>query len=167
MFKKIFNFLTERTTGDIMQKVIPISALILILLTCDHAKHCMWEYIIPFVTGTCLIQLFKYITYTPRPSQQTPADNPYKWRPIRFKWSPNDADSFMSGHTGAAFGGAWYIAMYFPLWMGVIALTLATTVGLSRIFCSAHYVRDVVGSVVLTWFIQYVYLNYLIDAILH
>ena len=154
MFIKLYNYLTSRTTGDYMQKVLPAVALVVSLIL--SYKDCLSDYVIPFVIGTVLIQVFKFVTYTPRPSQQTPMDNPFKWRAIQFKWSPNDGDSFMSGHTGASFGGAFYIAMTCSLWLGVPALLLATTVGLSRILCKAHYVRDVISSVILTFVIQYI-----------
>jgi len=154
MFIKLYNYLTSRTTGDYMQKVLPALALVVSLIL--SYKDCLSDYVIPFVIGTVLIQVFKFVTYTPRPSQQTPMDNPWRWRAVQFKWSPNDGDSFMSGHTGAAFGGAWFIALMTPLWIGLPIMLLASTVGLSRILCKAHYVRDVVGSILLTGLVQYI-----------
>ncbi len=53
-----------------------------------------------------------------------------------------DAFSFPSGHTAAAFGVAVALAGE-PLHAGPVALTLATGIGLSRVYLGAHYPLDV------------------------
>lgn len=52
-------------------------------------------------------------------------------------------DSFPSGHTAAAFAGAWLLA---PLWpqLAVAFFVYATMVAFSRVFLGVHYLSDVV-----------------------
>jgi len=63
------------------------------------------------------------------------------------KWRPRgqNADSFPSGHTAAAFGGATFIQTRYGYSYGVPAYALATFVGYSRITSENHYADDVVA----------------------
>jgi undecaprenyl-diphosphatase len=55
--------------------------------------------------------------------------------------------SFPSGHSAAAFGGAYLLSRHFPRWRWVF-YTVAALVGFSRIYLGDHYPGDVVsGSV--------------------
>jgi len=53
-----------------------------------------------------------------------------------------DGWSFPSGHTAAAFSGAWVLSTVWPR-KAPIFFALASTVGLSRIYVGAHYPGDV------------------------
>jgi undecaprenyl-diphosphatase len=54
---------------------------------------------------------------------------------------PSDS-SFPSGHTAAAFGGAWLLARHYPRWAPA-AYGVAALVGLSRVYLGVHYLSDV------------------------
>ena len=57
--------------------------------------------------------------------------------------------SFPSGHTGSAFALAVVVFMVMPGKYGIIALVLATLMGLSRLYVGIHYPGDVIGGMVL------------------
>ena len=63
--------------------------------------------------------------------------------------------SFPSGHTSSAFAGAWYLQRRYGSSQGIPALILASFVGASRVHAKAHYVHDVLASVLLTFGISY------------
>lgn len=51
--------------------------------------------------------------------------------------------SFPSGHSAAAFGGAWLISRHYPRWTVPLYL-VAALVGFSRVYLGVHYPGDVV-----------------------
>ena len=57
--------------------------------------------------------------------------------------------SFPSGHTGSAFALAVVIFMVMDRKYGIIALTLASLMGFSRLYVGIHYPSDVLGGVIL------------------
>lgn len=60
----------------------------------------------------------------------------------------NDPLSFPSGHTGAAFLAAEFLAQEYSEkspWYGVIGYTMATTTGVLRLYGRAHWFSDVVA----------------------
>lgn len=59
----------------------------------------------------------------------------------------NPEYSFPSGHTSAAFAAAWMIYMNKKR-LGIYMVTLATLMGLSRIYLFMHYPTDVIGGAV-------------------
>jgi undecaprenyl-diphosphatase len=59
-----------------------------------------------------------------------------------------DGWSFPSGHTAAAFSGAWVLSTIWPKWAPIF-FGLASTVGFSRIYVGAHYPGDVVSGATL------------------
>lgn len=56
--------------------------------------------------------------------------------------------SFPSGHTASSFAGAWLLSSIWPR-RAPLFFTLASCVGLSRIYVGAHYPADVLSGVVL------------------
>jgi undecaprenyl-diphosphatase len=59
-----------------------------------------------------------------------------------------DGWSFPSGHTAAAFSGAWILSTVWPK-RAPLFFALASTVGFSRIYVGAHYPGDVVSGATL------------------
>ena len=91
--------------------------------------------------------LFKGITGRHRPNQDMPA-NPALWEgPFNnFKYV-----SFPSGHTALAFSAAAVLSSYYhdKTWVAVTSFSLATLVGISRIYDDKHWASDVFGGAVL------------------
>ncbi|MBI4114746.1 MAG: phosphatase PAP2 family protein [Candidatus Niyogibacteria bacterium] len=82
----------------------------------------------------------KLLLYTKRP-QERPRLTLYQ------KW---DASSFPSMHTSRIIVLAlWMIAGFFSFLMTVAAIILVGVVAYSRIALKAHYIRDVVGGIIL------------------
>lgn len=52
--------------------------------------------------------------------------------------------SFPSGHSAAAFGGAWLISRHYPR-LTPLLYAIAATVGFSRVYLGAHYPGDVMS----------------------
>jgi len=61
---------------------------------------------------------------------------------------PSDKFSFPSGHTAAAFLMATMIAIHFPSF-ALLAFTLATLIGTSRVLLGVHFPTDILAGVVL------------------
>lgn len=55
--------------------------------------------------------------------------------------------SFPSGHTACCFAVASVIYFYMPHRFGILALTVASFVGFSRMYLGVHYPSDVVGGI--------------------
>lgn len=55
--------------------------------------------------------------------------------------------SFPSGHTGSSFASAWIFFKRLPMWAGILALTLAGLIGLSRLYLGVHYPTDILFGV--------------------
>lgn len=151
MLAKVYTFLWSldddfksklKSVGDQLQVWIP--ALFLAHSACAESNEASKTYIIVFLALMLVVQLTKGIFNNPRPRETEGAENPS----LDLDWSPSEGNSFVSGHTAAAFGGAFF---YFNItwWAGVIALLLASVVGLSRIVVKAHWLRDVLTSVAL------------------
>ncbi|MEK7473759.1 MAG: phosphatase PAP2 family protein [Patescibacteria group bacterium] len=62
--------------------------------------------------------------------------------------SPLTVHAFPSGHTAVAFACAAALTLGSPAW-GMVALVLATGVGVGRVFAGVHYPSDVVAGAVL------------------
>ncbi len=61
--------------------------------------------------------------------------------------------SFPSNHTAAAFAVAYLVLRLYPWWPNVVVIySIATLIGLSRVYLREHFPLDVVGGAVLgTW----------------
>ncbi|HEU67853.1 MAG TPA: phosphatase PAP2 family protein [Candidatus Acetothermia bacterium] len=61
--------------------------------------------------------------------------------------------SFPSNHTAAAFAMAYLVLRLYPWWPNVVVIySMATLIGLSRVYLREHFPLDVVGGAVLgTW----------------
>ena len=72
---------------------------------------------------------------------------PYTVYPLDLLIDKNPEYSFPSGHTSAAFAAAWMIYMNKKR-LGIYMVTLATLMGLSRVYLFMHYPTDVIGGAV-------------------
>lgn len=69
---------------------------------------------------------------------------PYTLYPFDLLIDKNPEYSFPSGHTSAAFAAAWMVYMNKKR-LGIYMVTLATLMGLSRIYLFMHYPTDVIA----------------------
>ncbi len=104
--------------------------------------------------------LFKGIAGRHRPNQDVPADHTLWEGPFNgFEYV-----SFPSGHTALAFSAATVLSAYYheKTWVAVTTFSLATIVGISRIYDDKHWASDVFGGAVLGYAIgRLVYNNHL------
>lgn len=94
-----------------------------------------------FVMAAVSSQVLKHIFHRHRPSQDNPP-NPYLWEGPFKGW---EYTAFPSGHTTAAFAIASMMSKVYKdkIWVGVLSYTLATGVGLSRVYDNVHWPTDV------------------------
>ena len=111
-------------TGDILQILLPLGALAGTYVADDPEGRLM------------LVKGFSLNVATVH-STKLLVD---KWRP-----KAQNADSFPSGHTAAAFGGASFIQTRYGYKYGIPAFALASYVGYSRIHSEWHYSDDVLA----------------------
>ncbi len=94
-----------------------------------------------FVMAAISSQVIKHLFHRHRPSQNTPP-NPYLWEGPYKGW---DYTSFPSGHTTAAFAIASLMQKVYKdkPWVGFLSYSIATGVGLSRVYDNVHWPSDV------------------------
>lgn len=94
----------------------------------------------------------KHIFHRHRPADDDPP-NPYLWEgPFEFT---TDYTSFPSGHTTTAFAIATVLAQGYrdKMWVGLTSYTVATLVGLSRIYDGKHWATDAIAGAAFGTFI--------------
>lgn len=138
-YKKII-----QKSGDVLQIIIPLS--LLITLICLHYYHTAMIYAMAFAIAMLLQVLIKSLFNNSRPRDTTTTDNP----DLNLDWSPNEGNSFCSGHTLAAMTGAFFWFFISPI-CGIIALIFAILVAFSRIVARAHWLRDVCTSTAISF----------------
>lgn len=131
-------------SGDILQIIIPLSLLISLIYL--HYYHVAIIYAVAFAIAMLLQVLIKSLFNNPRPRDVVGTDNP----DLDLDWSPDEGNSFCSGHTLSAMTGAFFW-FYISTICGVIALILAIFVAFSRIVARAHWLRDVFTSTVISF----------------
>ncbi|MBC8319471.1 MAG: phosphatase PAP2 family protein [Bacteroidetes bacterium] len=94
-----------------------------------------------FVMAGISSQVLKQIFHRHRPSQDIPS-SPYLWEGPFKGW---DNTAFPSGHTTAAFAIASMMSKVYKdkIWVGILSYSLATGVGLSRVYDNVHWPTDV------------------------
>ena len=104
--------------------------------------------------------LLKGITGRHRPNQDVPANHTLWEGPFTgFAYV-----SFPSGHTALAFSAATVLSAYYheKTWVAITTFSLASLVGISRIYNDEHWASDVFGGAVLGYTIgRLVYNNHL------
>lgn len=94
----------------------------------------------------------KHLFHRHRPSDDDPP-NAYLWEgPFPFT---TDYTSFPSGHTTTAFAVASVLACGYKdkIWIGISSYTLASLVGISRIYDGEHWASDVIAGAALGTFV--------------
>jgi len=110
--------------GDDLSKIIPGTAYVTSLVAKDYRGFAYLA--LQHVTATGVVQALKDGVGQRRPGDQ-------------------EANSFPSGHTNAAFVGAAFMQQrYGPRW-GIPSYISALLVGWSRVYGNKHYVNDIVG----------------------
>lgn len=94
-----------------------------------------------FIMAALSSQVFKHIFHRHRPNQDSPP-NPYLWEGPT---SGFNYTAFPSGHTTAAFAIASMMSLVYQdkIWVGILSYSLATGVGLSRVYDNKHWPSDV------------------------
>ncbi len=115
--------------GDAFQALIPAYAFAYSYVKKDSIGK--KQFLIYYTTSMTTTYALKYATNETRPN--------------------GGRYSFPSGHASSAFAGAWYLQKRYGYKHGIPALALATLVGISRVYAKAHYTKDVVGSVAITF----------------
>lgn len=94
-----------------------------------------------FIMAALSSQVFKHIFHRHRPNQNSPP-NPYLWEG---PFSGFNYTAFPSGHTTAAFAIASMMSLVYKdkIWIGILSYSLATGVGLSRVYDNKHWPSDV------------------------
>lgn len=100
-----------------------------------------------FIMAALTSQIFKHIFHRHRPNQNSPP-NPYLWEG---PFSGFNYTAFPSGHTTAAFAIASMMSLVYQdkIWVGMLSYSLATGVGLSRVYDNKHWPSDVLIGAVL------------------
>jgi undecaprenyl-diphosphatase len=106
----------------------------LLLLTGPDLRPAGLEAAFALLTSHIAVQLLKRTVARPRP--RLPSG-------ISTLVAAPDRFSFPSGHAAASLSVALPLAMALPAPAGFSVLTLATTVGLSRVYLGVHYPGDV------------------------
>lgn len=123
-------------TGDYLQYALPI--FFISYQACFGTNHVSQIFAVSLAVALLLMTLIKGLFNNPRPREVNTDDNP----DLDLDWSPDEGNSFVSGHSTAAMcGGIW---MFQINWLfGVLGVILALFVGFSRIVVKAHWLRDV------------------------
>jgi membrane-associated phospholipid phosphatase len=113
------------TSGDILELILPASALTATLLKKDWKGS--KQFALSFGTSFAVTRILKYAIDKPRPN------NPWNFK------------SFPSGHTASSFVGASFIQRRYGWEYGKFAYVLAAFVGYSRIESQNHDFWDVLA----------------------
>lgn len=93
-----------------------------------------------FVLTAVSTQIVKHLSHRHRPYQDEPP-NPRLWEGPFKGW---EYTSFPSGHTSTAFALASFFSSVYKdkIWVGILSYSIATGVGLSRIYDNKHWATD-------------------------
>lgn len=129
--------------GDYLQYITPIGFII--YSACFLDNHTSKVFVCAFAVAMLIVVILKAIFDAPRPREVGTTDNP----DLDLDWSPTDGNSWPSGHTASALMGGIF---WFQIndWAGYCGVALGLITGLSRIIAKAHWVRDVVTSLIIS-----------------
>ncbi len=119
---------------------------VLMLLSKKHRKSGAFL-LVGLLLGLIIGNVFlKNIFQRPRPCWIEP-------EMLRLVQSPKDF-SFPSGHSLSSFIAAFVIFNHHKKW-GIVAITLASLIALSRMYLFVHFPTDILGGIVLAFAISY------------
>ena len=128
--------------GDNLRFALPVAFIVTQACFGDHNTSRV--FCIALVIALALMSLLKGLFNSPRPRETTDNEAPE----LELDWSPDEGNSFVSGHTTSAMlGGLFFFE--FGVIYGIIGVVLGALTGLSRVVSKAHWIRDVVGASVL------------------
>jgi len=111
-------------TGDVLQIALPLAGLGGTYIADDEEGR--WMLLKGYTLNMATVHTTKQLVE--------------KWRP-----RGQNADTFPSGHTASAFGGATFIQTRYGYKYGIPAYALAAFTGYSRVSSENHYADDVVA----------------------
>jgi undecaprenyl-diphosphatase len=125
-----------------------ILPFVLLLIVIKGTRRCGWQCLTAYAIAGVASMVIKRFSSRFRPGY--PDDGVFV--------APDEEiflNSFPSGHTAIAFAIAFTILLAWPgprrRVVGIIALTVATLVGLSRIYRGVHWPTDIVASIALAF----------------
>jgi len=133
----------------------PLGVLCLVLLNRRQWKTNLLAFVAAGIVGGVALNLLKVAVHSPRPLDLFRPDILAGRVYINVMFEPLYANSFPSGHTQTIFTVATVLAWAsararkLNFWCGTAIFVVAVIVGLSRIYCGAHFPSDVVGGAVL------------------
>lgn len=133
----------------------PLAILCLVLLDREHWKTNLFALVAAGIVGGIALNLLKLAVHTPRPLDLFRPDILAGRVYINVMFEPLYANAFPSGHTQTIFTVATVLAWAaararkLKFWSGSAIFAGAVIVGLSRVYCGAHFPSDVVGGAVL------------------
>ena len=129
------------TAGDILQIAIPTAAFGISTYKQDRQGQ------IEFATSFAVTMAATYaIKYSLKDTEWSDRPN-------------GGTESFPSGHSSSAFGGAFYLQQRYGYMYGAPALALAAFTGYTRVEGDYHHWRDVFGSMVVAGVSNYFLVN--------
>jgi len=147
--KRLFEYINKRIKCKILDMFLPrvthlggasftvFSCLFLYLFGQGEAKVAATQAFVTITGSQGIVQLFKSTITRKRPYLVLPDVNTF--------WSKLLKDySFPSGHTTAGFSLAAVLSIHFPAY-SLVSYSLATIVGISRIYTGMHYPSDVLS----------------------
>jgi undecaprenyl-diphosphatase len=135
------NGLTDITYGGILWWGLAI------VLWKKKQKLIALEIIVALLFAIVEISLFKHLFHRERPTVLTLHQF---FKPLQMLTA--DSYSFPSGHTLSAFAAAGVLHNNFPDWKGNLAIAIALSVGIARIYEGMHWPTDVLVGIVLGLF---------------
>jgi membrane-associated phospholipid phosphatase len=133
--------------GDITQIAVPVTALGIALYKGD--KEGQKEFAKSFIVNTALVYGMKYAF----------KDTDWGKRPNGSKYS------FPSGHSAAAFSGAFFLQTRYGWEYGAPAIALAGFTGYTRVKGKYHYWRDVIGGAAIAFGANYFFVDKYKDSV--
>jgi membrane-associated phospholipid phosphatase len=121
-----------------------ITGLIIALIFFVAGKRLLgYEIVLGILTLWLVVELTKALSHRRRPS--------IRLTQARVVGHPAGGRSFPSGHTSQGFFMVTLIAQHFhaPTWAAFLLYSLALLLGITRMYCGAHYPRDVLAGAIL------------------